>query len=153
MCKIGPAMPTPPRLPNFLFIGSAKCGSTWIYRALKAHPQVYVPPAKDIYYFDRYYTKGPAWYGSFFKKVPDTAVAVGELSHDYLYSTAAADRMLHDLPQVKLLAAVRNPIERAYSAYLFQKRNGTAGQDFDQTVRQSPNIVERGRYVEALQAS
>jgi len=144
-------MPDPARLPNFLFIGSAKCGSTWLYRALRAHPQIFVPPAKDIYYFDRYYNKGSKWYASFFKPAPANAMAVGELSHDYLYSTKAAGRIAKDLAGVKLLAAVRNPIERAYSAYLFQKRNGTAGRDFDETVERSPNIVQRGRYADALE--
>ncbi|MCC6682294.1 MAG: sulfotransferase [Phycisphaeraceae bacterium] len=139
------------RLPNFLFIGAAKCGSTWVYRALRAHPQVFVPPAKDVYYFDRYYHKGPHWYESFFRHVPPEALAVGELSHDYLFSPEAAQRIHHDLPGVKLLAMLRDPIERAWSAYLFQKRNGTAGRDFDQTLERSPNILQRGRYVEALE--
>jgi len=144
-------MSTSARSPNFLFIGSAKCGSTWLYDILRAHPQAYVPPAKDVYYFDKYYHKGPGWYASFFKNVPDTAVAVGELSHDYLYARDAAERIARDLPGVKLLAAVRDPIDRAYSAYLFQKRNLTAGVDFEDTVKRSPNIVQRGRYADALQ--
>jgi hypothetical protein len=134
------------RLPNFLFVGSAKCGSTWIYRALKAHPHVFVPPAKDIYYFDRYYDKGPHWYASFFQNVPHTATAVGELSHDYLYSEQAAHRIASDLPDVRLFACIRNPIDRAFSAYQFMRRNGTAADDFEQTYRKAPNIVDRGRY-------
>lgn len=138
------------RLPTFLFVGAAKCGSTWIYKALQAHPEVYVPAAKDIYFFDAYYDNGLDWYASFFSDADGTAKALGELSHDYLYSRQASERIKHDLPRVKLLACLRNPIERALSVYHFRKRNGTAEVDFESTVNKYPQILERGQYFNHL---
>lgn len=131
--------------PDFLFVGAAKCGSTWFFKALEAHPEVFVPPAKDIYYFDDHYDRGIAWYESFFAAA-DTALAIGEVSHNYLYSGEALDRINDDLPNVKLIACLRDPIERAISAYLFMRRNGTAGRNFRETLQANPKIMERGRY-------
>lgn len=141
---------TEKRLPTFLFVGAAKCGSTWIYKALQAHPEVYVPSAKDIYFFDAYYDNGLDWYASFFEDADGPVKALGELSHDYLYSREAVERMARDLPGVKLFACIRNPIERALSVYYFRKRNGTAEVDFESTVKKYPLILERGRYFEYL---
>jgi hypothetical protein len=131
--------------PDFLFVGAAKCGSTWFFKALEAHPQVFVPPAKDIYYFDQHYERGIASYESFFEEA-GSARAIGEVSHNYLYSREALDRINGDLPDVKLIACIRDPIERAWSAYLFMRRNGTAEKDFRETLEANKNIMERGRY-------
>lgn len=136
--------------PNFLFVGAAKCGSTWFFKALQAHPQVYVPQAKDIYYFDKQYGRGSRWYESFFDGSKG-ALAVGEVSHDYLYSRKALERIHSDLPDVKIIACVREPIKRAFSAYLFMRRNGTAGSNFRETLEGNPVIMERGKYTNYLQ--
>ena len=48
--------------PNFLFIGPDKTGSSWMFHILSRHPDCFVPVAKDIYFFDRYYSKGMGWY-------------------------------------------------------------------------------------------
>ena len=86
------------RLPTFLFVGADKCGSTWLFKVLQQHPQCFVPAAKDIYFFDRYYGRGLQWYASFFSSAPRSARAIGELSHDYLYSEQAAERIASTLP-------------------------------------------------------
>ena len=134
-------------MPNFLFAGAAKCGSTWFFRTLKAHPEVFVPRAKDIYYFDANYHRGPGWYESFFEDA-GYARAIGEVSHDYLYSKEALERIAVDLPGVRIVLCLRDPIRRAYSAYLFMCRNGTAEATFRRTLEVNRNIMERGRYAE-----
>jgi len=135
------------KLPTFLFIGSAKTGSTWMSKALQAHPEVYVPPAKELHFFDDYYHKGLSWYAAFFSKASDdNTKALGELSPRYIYVREAAERIAKDLPNVKLFACLRNPIDRAVSAYHFKKRNGIAGPDFFSTIEESPQILERGKY-------
>jgi hypothetical protein len=45
-------MPTPPNNPGFLCIGAARAGTTWLYRHLKKHPQIWLPPLKELHYFD-----------------------------------------------------------------------------------------------------
>lgn len=135
-------------LPDFLFIGAAKCGSTWFFDVLREHPQIFVPRAKDIYYFDQNYDRPQAWYERFFREAGPEHLAVGEVSHDYLFSKEAADRILADLGRIRLLACLRDPIERAVSAYGFMRRNGTAAETFRATVEANPRLVERGRYCE-----
>ena len=79
--------------PNFLFIGPDKTGSSWLYQILRGHPECHVPELKDIYFFDRFYARGLDWYLSLFDSAAPGARAVGELSHDYLFSPAAAERI------------------------------------------------------------
>jgi hypothetical protein len=139
------------KLPNFLFVGAAKTGSTWMYRTLAAHPEVYVPSVKEIHFFDDYYDKGLTWYSSFFTPAGDDYKAVGELSPRYLYSAEALNRIDHDLPGVKLFACLRNPIDRAISGYHFKIRNGIARPDFFSTMEANPEILTRGKYLKYVQ--
>lgn len=135
-------------LPDFLFIGAAKCGSTWFFDVLREHPQIFVPRAKDIYYFDQHYDRPREWYERFFREAEPGHRRVGEISHDYLFSREAADRILADLGRIRLLACLRDPIDRAVSAYSFMCRNGTAAETFRATIEAQPRLIERGRYTE-----
>jgi hypothetical protein len=137
-------------LPTFLYIGAAKCGSTWIYRALRAHPEVFVPPAKDICFFDQHYGRGLEWYSSFFRGKLDGKRAWGELSHNYLYSEEVAERIHRDLPTAVLLASIRNPVERAVSSYQYRVRNGTVRGSFSDAVTSIPGILTSGLYARHL---
>lgn len=105
-----------PRLPDFLYIGGAKCGSSWIYEILRSHPGIFIPEAKDIQFFDRYYGRGLGWYGRFFDDATDEQLA-GELSHDYFFSGDYAARISKDLPNVKIFACLREPVDRIISHY------------------------------------
>jgi hypothetical protein len=137
-------------IPSFIYVGAPKCASTWIYKALDAHPQVYVPPAKGAFFFDKYYDKGFDWYAGFFAKASSEARAIGELSHNYLHSREAALRIFKDLPHVKLFASIRNPLERFVSAYMFVKRHNLAKGDFEDTLKRFPHLLNMGRYYEHL---
>jgi hypothetical protein len=139
------------RLPNFLFIGADKAGSTWLFNALRQHPDCFVPACKDIYFFDRYYDRGLEWYASFFDAAPDDAVAVGELSHDYLYSDAAAERIARDLPGVKLVVFLRDPVSRAFSEYLYLVRSGlTRDLGVRAAFTKDGKAIEHSRYARHL---
>jgi len=106
--------------PNFLYIGVPRAGSTWLFTMLREHPDVFVPPAKDIYFFDRYYDKGLGWYLSHFQGAGEFK-AVGELSHDYYFSEVAADRIHNDFPDMRLICCLREPVSRLLSAYAFDR--------------------------------
>lgn len=134
-------------LPNALYIGPDKAGSTWLYEYFRAHHEVSVTPAKDIYFFDRYYGNGLHWYSSQFS---GGAKIVAEVCHDYLYSKVAAERIRRDLPGVKLLLFLRCPIERAWSHYLFLRRSAITSDDFMTAVTAYPDIVERSKYARHL---
>jgi hypothetical protein len=78
---------------------------------------VFIPEIKEIYYFDRYYDKGQEWYEAYFEGWSGEK-AVGEGTVGYIHSTNAPGRIHATLgPEVKLIANLRHPVERAYSAY------------------------------------
>jgi hypothetical protein len=104
--------------PTFLYVGIARAGSTWIYQILREHPQVFVPVAKDLYFFDKHFDRGWDWYLSHFRGGAGKT-AVGELSHDYYLSQEAARRICEGLPGVKLICCLREPVDRLRSGYLF----------------------------------
>lgn len=108
-------------LPTFLYIGSQKCGSTWIYDTMKEHPEIFMPDAKNLNFFNMHYERGIDWYASFFK-TNRAAKALGEASHDYFLSDTTAKRIHQNLPDVKLICCLREPVERTVSAYLFYRK-------------------------------
>lgn len=138
--------------PTFIFIGPDKSGSSWLYEILRKHPECYVPPIKDIYFFDRHYNRGLNWYLSFFKDAPNESKAIGELSHDYLFSFDVAKRIHHDLAGVKLLTCLRNPVERTFSHYLFMQRSGKTLLSFEEAMETFPELINNSLYHKHLSA-
>ena len=118
-----------------------------MWKMLREHSQVYLPPCKDIYYFDRYYTRGIEWYETHFKGA-NQAIAVGEFSHDYLMSDEACRRIKADLPDIKLIAMVRDPADRAFSEYLYLRKHCLidSGTTLRDATRSFPSIIESGMY-------
>jgi hypothetical protein len=100
--------------PTFLFIGTARSGATWIFEALRAHPDVFVPAAKEIHFFDDHYDRGGNWYLRYFKNA-GSAAALGEMTTDYWSSADAARRIKGDLPDVRLVCCLREPGDFAAS--------------------------------------
>ncbi len=140
------------RQPNFLYIGPAKGGSTWIFRALSDHPQVYIPPAKGLFFFDQNYHRGLDWYLGHFNPASEDQLALGEISHFYLYSAEALNRIKQDLPDVKVFVCLRNPVERTISAYQFMRRNESFKGSFEEALAAHPNMLERSCYAPSLNA-
>ncbi len=104
--------------PTFLYIGARKAGSSWMYEILRRHPEVFVPVAKDIRFFDVNFHRGFNWYVSFFEAGCHRK-ARGELWHNYFLAEETAERIKDYLPQVKLLACLREPADLILSDYLF----------------------------------
>ncbi|MCJ1960720.1 sulfotransferase family protein [Novosphingobium mangrovi (ex Hu et al. 2023)] len=112
---------------DFVIIGAAKSATTWLQKQLQSDPGVYMPDP-ELHYFSREYARGPDWYLSQFGTDP-AGRTVGEKSNSYLYSPEAATRLHRHLPHVKLVAQLRNPVERAYSGYCMLFRRGEVGSD------------------------
>lgn len=132
---------TPTKAPNFLIIGAAKSGTTTVWRFLGQHPQVYLSPRKHTRFFafqvEEPNFRGPGIknparpyavtdveaYHALFDGV-DGEIAIGEASHSYLYQQMAAERIKEYARDMKLIAILRNPAERAYSHYMQMRRDG-----------------------------
>lgn len=137
-------MPAP--CPNFLFIGPDKSGSTWLFEALKQHRQVFLPDVKELFFFDRFYEKGWPWYRKHFKNASEQHRVIGEICHDYLASPLSCARIAHDLPSTKLMVCLREPCQRAFSAYLYLVKVGYITSDFETALRTADDLIDRGRY-------
>ena len=136
--------------PNFIFIGPDKSGSTWLHEALKQHRQVFLPAVKELFFFDRFYEKGWPWYRQYFKGAQDRHRIVAEICHDYLASPLACQRIAHDLPEVKLMVCLREPVERAFSAYLYMRKVGEVRSDFETALEEVHSLIDNGRYARHL---
>ncbi|MGN6302725.1 MAG: sulfotransferase family protein [Angustibacter sp.] len=144
---MAPPSTGPGRLPTFLHLGPGKSGSTWLHEVLSTHPQVHLTSAKDLYFFSRYYDRGADWYAEQFADAPADAAVVGEVCPDYLATPAAPERIREVLgTDVRLMVTLRDPVDRAYSSYLYLSKHGRAGSSFLDTVQRSPELVEEGRY-------
>ncbi|MGH2784711.1 MAG: sulfotransferase family protein [Actinomycetota bacterium] len=151
------------RLPNFFIIGAPKSGSTALADYLRAHPQVFIPPEKELYFFtiQSNWDRGLDWYRWLFADAGD-APAVGDATPTYIYSDAALERIAGTIPDAKLFAILRNPVDRAYSSYWWERalreRRG-----FEEAVRaemeHGPSVhdprrhpyLTAGRYLSRLQ--
>jgi hypothetical protein len=121
-------------LPSFLVCGGQRCGTTSLYRALAAHPVVLKAVLhKGVHYFDTAYQRGMGWYRGHFP-TRRTALKVEqrygvpaqtfESSPYYMYHPHAVARISRDLPEVKLVVLVRDPVERAYSQHAHELARG-----------------------------
>lgn len=113
------------RLPDFVIIGGRKCGTSLLYHILTQHPQVEAAVKKEIHYFDLHYYWGDDWYRAHFPPTTrngERKVLTGEGSPYYLSHPHSARRMAQLVPQAKLIALLRDPVDRAYSHYHHEVR-------------------------------
>lgn len=128
-------------LPNFLIIGTAKSGTSSLHHYLKQHPQIYMSPTKETYFFalegqkanfqgpgdqeaiNRHAVTDIEGYRAQFRGVTNE-LAIGEAATMYLYSLMAPARIRHYVPDAKLIAILRNPADRAYSSFMHMVRDG-----------------------------
>jgi Sulfotransferase domain len=118
-------------LPDFLILGAQKAGTTALYAYLREHPEVTGPAWKEVSFFDRHYVRGLRWYRGNFPLRGRRAAAVGEASPSYLFHPLAPERVRAALPDVRLVALLRNPVERAHSQYQHEVALGRESLPFD----------------------
>lgn len=125
--------------PNFILAGGQRCGTTSLFRALMQHHQIVRPSFhKGVNYFDINYHRGPAWYAGHFPlarsarwRVPQgTDPVVFEASGYYMFHPLALERAVRDLPDVKLVVMLRDPVERAFSAWKHESERGFETEEF-----------------------
>jgi hypothetical protein len=147
-------------LPNFLIVGAAKSGSTALHYYLKRHPQVYMCPPKETNFFAfegrEANFRGPGdsefneatlttleEYEKQFEAVSNE-VAIGEASPWYLYSSRAAANIYRHAPEAKIIAVLRDPVDRAFSSYLHVVRDGRESLTFEEGLQAEEDRVAQG---------
>ena len=134
---------------TFVMVGCQRCGTTWTDAALREHPQIYLPPKKQSYFFDRNYDKGIDCYLENFSGVKPQHVAVGEVATGYSLPHAVPLLSKH-FPHIKVLMVMRNPVDRAYSN--FQTRQAEFNwSSFEQAIELDPDLIERGQYIDQVE--
>ena len=108
-------------VPQFIIIGTQKGGTSSLFYYLKTHPQIKRSIKKETHYFNKFYENGQKWYLAHFPAKSKSYIT-GEATPDYLFHPDTPGRIKNLNPDIKLIVLLRNPIERAYSAYQMNRR-------------------------------
>src|SRR5215213_6497402 len=135
-------------LPDFVVIGTQKGGTSFFYRLLTKHPLVKQAAVKEIHFFDKQFAQGPGWYRRCFSeggRVVGQRTITGEASPSYLFNPHVPERMVRIVPKARLIALLRNPVDRAYSHYQMQVRRGTETRSFEKATEEEVFLAEGQR--------
>ncbi|UFN46305.1 sulfotransferase family protein [Nocardioides okcheonensis] len=141
---VGSATASHRQLPTFILVGAQRAGTTSLFRALMAHPLIHSANYhKGVNYFDVNYQRGFDWYqGHFPLRASLKARSRGvegdpitfEASGYYMFHPCAPARMAEHLPDVRVLAMLRDPVERAWSAYKHEHARGFETEEFERAL-------------------
>ncbi|TFG24461.1 MAG: hypothetical protein EU529_04170 [Promethearchaeota archaeon] len=140
--------------PDFIGIGAAKTGTTWIYEYLKEHKNICLSSKKETHFFDILgnYKKGLRYYYKFFSHCSKNKIK-GEITPSYIYSYYTPFLIKKNFPNVKILVCLRDPIERAYSHYKYNiemKGKFSIYKNLKETIKYDKEIIDRGLYYQQL---
>jgi hypothetical protein len=121
--------------PHFIIPGAPRSGTTYLYEVLSRHPEIYLAsprqPEPKFFLRDDLYALGFDYYlDTWFKDVPKGCLA-GEKSSNYLENPLVAERIHKALPDIRLVFILRDPVDRAYSNYLWSRMHGHETEDFE----------------------
>lgn len=119
------------RYPNLLCVGAQKAGTSTLANILAEHPDIFIPPGKEVHFFDNHelYARGPEWYRSEFAASGGERY-IADFTPDYLHLDYAPQRV-RDLcgPDAKILISLRQPVSRAVSQFHFYHQLGVEKRD------------------------
>jgi hypothetical protein len=110
--------------PTFFVVGAQKAGTTYLYHTLRRHPQIFLPPRKELRYFQPEHRH--SWSLERYRAVYADAIgyqASGEITPFYLFDPLVPGRIHQQCPTAKIIIMLRDPVERAYSHYLDRRRD------------------------------
>ena len=111
---------------DFIVAGAQKCATTWLYQCLREHPSLCLPAKKREVEFiggDLYAKNGPDWFFSLFRDYAPGKV-MGDVSVEYLVDARSPRVLSQNSPDLKIIASLRDPIDRLISAYFWYQRKG-----------------------------
>lgn len=130
-------------LPDWLIIGTQKGGTTSLYEYLITHPDVGGASRKEVHFFDLKWEKGVDWYRTHFPTTLQAQARERETGRPfhvlegtpyYMFHPAAPERVRQVLPEVRLMAVLRNPVDRALSHYHHERRAGRETLTFEEAI-------------------
>jgi hypothetical protein len=145
-----------PLWPNLFLVGAAKSGTTSLYRELAAHPAIFMSPMKEPHFFSQI-QPAPSW-EDFFPHVSTEGKylalfegargeeLLGEASTSYLWDTRAAGRIKRTVPEARILIMLRDPVDRAYSHYWNDVREGFEKRSFLEALAEEQRRSEPGSW-------
>lgn len=145
-----------PRLPDFVILGAAKCGTTTLFEYLNRHPRVFAPREKEPGFFADKFERGWDWYHALYAGASRDQIC-GDASTVYTwwreYPRCAA-RLGRHLPHAKLIYIMRHPVERTYSDYGEQLKTARALglpldnlSTFERFIETNEHLVRAGEYI------
>jgi len=135
---------------DFIGVGMPRAGTTWIYNCLKEHPEICISRDKEVHFFDFNFAKGIEYYKSFFEHCGKEKIK-GEFTAGYFSEEKTLQRIKEAFPDVKIIVSLRNPVERAFSHYLYRKRTRGWFKKFSDVLDNDPiNIISTGFYYKHL---
>ncbi len=157
----------PVKVPNFIIIGSQRCGTTSLYTYLAQHPQILTPIKKEMDFFSWHFDRGIDWYLAHFPPMPrGEQFVTGEASPSYFDFRGAPERLYSLFPEAKLIVLLRNPVDRAISQFYRLTGLSWEARSLDRVISdeierlsQNPeyiigeepgNYLARGRYIEFI---
>lgn len=132
-------------LPDVLVIGAQRSGTSSLYKYLGAHPQAFPSLRKEVEYFSTRFTEGEPWYRAHFPLAARMAARSRRLGKSPISFEATPDYMLHPfaaaraselVPDARIIALLRNPIDRAISQYGHNRRLGQEPLTFEEALDQ-----------------
>lgn len=141
---VGSATASRRQLPTFILVGAQRAGTTSLFRALLSHPMIHSANFhKGVNYFDVNYHRGLPWYQGHFplaaslrtrtRGLPGDPITF-EASGYYMFHPCAPQRLAQHLPDVRIVAMLRDPVERAWSAYKHEHARGFESESFDRAL-------------------
>jgi hypothetical protein len=123
-------------LPDFVIIGGKKCGTTYLYDLLGRHPLVQRAASKELHFFDALFEEGPEWYRQCFPapRWEDGRRTITGEATPYMAHRYAPERMAQVVPEARLIALLRDPVERAYSDFQMVARKDRERKTFEEAI-------------------
>jgi len=146
-------------LPNFIIAGTVRSGTTSLYYNICEHPSVLPADYDEIGFFDSNYHLGINWYRSMFptqkhmneiKEKTGNSIT-GEDTPFYFWKKEAAERILNDLTNTKIIIIFRNPVDRAYSNYKLGVRFDSENLTFENAIEEEIEFLEKNTFRESIE--
>ncbi len=130
-------------LPDFFVIGAGRTGTTSLFHYLSQHPSIARSAYDELGFFDVNFHLGFNWYRSlfpsifsrFFSKLRTKSFLTYDVTPSYIRRPWVAERIYDTFSNTKLIAVLRNPVDKSYSHYYQSEKYGEK-RTFDEVVKQ-----------------